>query len=163
MGVLIQLVGGVRRAGLGADHADARQGRHAQAPEIAGLKLRDLRGVGVREVQIAAEHRDVQILRAKHAAHMGGKPLGQRGVVKSHALDALGKGQMDTTKALLPGLAGTGFEGLFLLRQSCIYIVQTDAKLHNHLSLRRGLRHFVIILCKLKCSFLYILHFFLVK
>jgi hypothetical protein len=94
---------------------------------------------------------------------MGGNTLRQGGVVKGHAFDAFGERQMDTTKALFPGLACPGLEGLFLLRQSCIYIVQTDAKLHSHLSLRRELRQYVIILCKLILSFLYILHFFVDK
>ena len=79
------------------------------------------------QVQIAAQHRHVQIPLAEHPAHISRQALRQGGVVKGHIFDALGKGQVHTAKALFPRGGGTGLQGLQRLRRRGVYIVKTDA------------------------------------
>ena len=96
-------------------------------PIVPGLEFPELCLVRVGQVQIAAQHRHVQIPLPEHPAHIGGQALRQGGVVKAHILDALGKGQVHTPEALFPRGGGPGLQGLQRLRRRGVYIVQTDS------------------------------------
>ena len=147
----VHFIFGVGRAGLGTDHADARLGGNTQAAVIPRLELADLLGIRMSQIQIAAQHCHVKFFLLKYAAHMGGKPLGQGGVVKGDAGDTFGKRQMYAGKALFPGFMRTRFQRLLGCGQRRVDIVKTDTELHVDPPCRiwKSFRQIVVFLCKL--------------
>ena len=101
----------VREGGTAACGAVRRRG-NTQAAVIPRLELTDLLGVRVSQIQIAAQHCDIQFFLMKHPAHVGGKSLRQGSVVKGDAGDTLGQRQVYAGEALFPCLAGTVFQRL---------------------------------------------------
>ena len=73
VGIGVQLILGIGGSSLGADHADAGQGRHTQIAVIARLEFSDLLGIRMCQIEITAQDGNIQVLTAKNAANISRK------------------------------------------------------------------------------------------
>ena len=121
-------VGGPR---LGAHHPRPHEGGHAQMAVVPALDVPQPVRVGMGQVQVAPQHRRVQLVLGKNPPDVHGQPFGEGALVKGHARDYFGQGQMNARKALLPGGLRPALQGLGLRGQGAVYVVQSDAKLHG--------------------------------
>ena len=98
---------------------------------VAAFDFRQLLRIRVGQIQVAAQHRHIQLLPGENPAGMGGQSLVQGPLVKAHPGAHLGEGQMDAGEPLLPGGPGPGLHGLQLRAAGGIDIVKPDSQL-NH-------------------------------
>ena len=87
------------------------------------------------QVEVAAQHRHIQVVLAEGAAQVGCQALGEGGAVEGDALYHLGKSQVDAGEALLIGLGQALLQRLVLRAESGVDIVETDSDLHVDSSL----------------------------
>ena len=118
----------VRRSRLRSHHARSQPGRETDLGLIGVDRLFQLLRIGIRQIQIAPKHRNVQIVFGKLLSQIHGKPGRERGVCDRKILDHLSQRHVRTGKALRPCRRQP-------LRQRLhLRIVQTNSYLHVFLS-----------------------------
>ena len=119
--ILVCLVDGSR---LRADNAGAAKGGKPQMGIIAFPDLFQCFLIGICQIQIASQYRQVQAILLKHSFQMAGKARGQGAVVRRIFTGQLAQCHVGTGKALLLCNGHPLFQGRLF------YVVKTNSQLH---------------------------------